>query len=134
MSQINECSNYDDYLCAMNQVRNHILVQQETCLKPSVEKYFSGMMIYREGISHDYLQYIDENRKNRVLLLSWWEFDSRKVIINEEKLVYDSKDLLAWLGGAFGIFVGYSFFDFCIQILDVIFHCIVRAYNLQGIK
>ena len=134
LSKIDECSYYEDYFCAMNEVRNHILSQQESCLKPSVEKYFSGMMIYREGISHDYLQYIDENRKSRVLLLCWWEFDSKKAIVNEEKLVYDSKDLLAWLGGAFGIFVGYSFFDFCIQILDAIFHCIVRAYNLQGIK
>ena len=36
------------------------------------------------------------------------------------------KDLLAWLGGALGIFVGYSFFDFAKQVIDLGFYWIYR--------
>ena len=41
-----------------------------------------------------------------------WIYKTNITTIYEEKLVYGPKDLLAWLGGALGIFVGYSFFDF----------------------
>ena len=40
-------------------------------------------------------------------------------MITEEVFDYDSKDLLAWIGGALGIFVGYSFFDLFVDIFYV---------------
>ena len=36
------------------------------------------------------------------------------------------KDLLAWLGGELRIFVGYSFFDFAKQMIDIGFYWIYR--------
>ena len=51
--------------------------------------------------------------------------------ISEEKLVYDSRDLLAWIGGALGIFVGYSFFDLAKNIIDITFYCLFRRIGVQ---
>ena len=103
------------------------MTQQETCMKPMVEKYFNGMVICREGISNDYTYSVSDKRKNQTVLLFWWEFDSNDhATLNEEKLVYDDKDLLAWLGGAFGIFVGYSFLDFFNRCVDIIFHYVYK--------
>ena len=56
-------------------------------------------------------------------------YKSNVTIISEEKLVYGSKDLLAWLGGALGIFVGYSFFDLAKTIIDVSFFFIYKGIN-----
>ena len=56
-------------------------------------------------------------------------------LMTESKLhilnYFISKDLLAWLGGALGIFVGYSFFDFAKQIIDVAFYCIYKKMGIH---
>ena len=52
-----------------------------------------------------------------------------QVGISEEKLIYGAKDLLAWIGGALGIFIGYSFFDFAKHIIDIFFHFIYKYIN-----
>lgn len=128
ISNIKECLNYDSHFCAINEVRDYIMTQQETCMKPMVEKYFNGMVIYREGISHDYTYSVSDKRKNQTVLLFWWDFDSNDhATLYEEKLVYDDKDLLAWLGGAFGIFVGYSFLDFFNRCVDIIFYSVYKV-------
>ena len=53
-------------------------------------------------------------------------YDEKLVTISEEKLVYDSKDLLAWIGGALGLFIGYSFFDLAKYIINKAFHTFNR--------
>ena len=59
-----------------------------------------------------------------MLLLLDLENMSKKVIVSEEALVYDSKDLLAWIGGALGVFVGYSFFNLSQHIIDGASYCL----------
>ena len=44
------------------------------------------------------------------------------MIISEEQLIYNSKDLVAWIGGALGIFVGYSFFNLSQHIIAIVFY------------
>ena len=44
--------------------------------------------------------------------------------------ILNTEDLLAWLGCALEIFVGYSFFDLVGHILDILFYCIYRAMGL----
>ena len=41
-------------------------------------------------------------------------------------MIYTSKDLVAWIGGALGVFVGYSMFDFSKQIIDWVFQIVYR--------
>ena len=54
---------------------------------------------------------------------------SNMATIIEEKLVYGPKDLLAWLGGALGIFVGYSFFDLAKHIIDIAFYFVYKLVS-----
>ena len=63
-----------------------------------------------------------------MLLLLDLENMSKKVIVSEEALVYNSKDLLAWIGGALGVFVGYSFFNLSQHVIDGV------SYFLRKVK
>ena len=101
-------------------------------MKPTIEKHFKGFTTFRKGIYYNYHpEIIKGERINRTLLAMYWKYQSNITTIIEEKLVYDSKDLLAWLGGALGIFVGYSFYDFAKQIIDVAFYAI---YTKMGTR
>ena len=70
--------------------------------------------------------YVDEDVNDRTLLSLRWVFISVYTNVGEEKLLYGFKNLVSWLGGAIGIFIGYSVFDLSNQIIDVIFNCIAR--------
>ena len=84
------------------------------------------MIRFREDISYKHPDIIDDERKARILLKIYWAYQSNMTTISQEKLVYDDKDLLAWLGGAFGLCVGYSFYDFSKLITEFLFYCIDR--------
>ena len=73
---------------------------------------------------------MDDKKKKTILMIHWLSISQITTVI-KEKLVYDSKDLLAWLGGALGIFVGYSFFDLAKHIIDISFYCAQRKMNSQ---
>ena len=47
-------------------------------------------------------------------------FSEKIRIINNEVPVYDGIGLLSSLGGALGLFVGFSFFGYIVTILDAI--------------
>ena len=100
-------------------------------MKSTMEKYFKGISTFKTGFTNYYPKIIRGDRKDRTLMLFYWGYESNLTIINEERLVYDSKDLLAWLGGALGIFVGYSIFDLVGHIIDVVFYCIYSAMGLN---
>ena len=125
-AKVKVCEQFDDHFCAFWSIYKYIWTQQSTCMKPTFEKYFKGLATFRTDFFNLYPHVIDKERKNRTLLLLQWEYQSNDTTIYEEKLVYDSKDLLAWLGGAFGIFVGYSFFDFARQIVEIAFYVAFR--------
>ena len=72
--------------------------------------------------------------RNRTLLTLSWDFNSKFTTVYEEKLLYDTTDLISWLGGAIGIFVGYSAFDLTNQIIDVTFNYIVRLTTRDGTR
>ena len=59
-------------------------------------------------------------------MLLYWGYQSNATKISEEILAYDSRDLLALIGGALGIFVGYSFFDVIKYIIDITFYGISK--------
>ena len=100
----------------------YIIGHQENCTKPKIEKYFNGFVSYKEGMTHNLPKIIGKHRRDRTLVLLYWRYGSKKVIISEEQLIYNSKDLVAWIGGALGIFVGYSFFNLSQHIIDVVFY------------
>ena len=86
-------------------------------------------MTILDGIPYFTTQNMDDERKKRIIVSLWWQFDSADGTANEEKLLYDSKDLLAWVGGALGIFVGCSIFDILAQIISLIFYFVARVIS-----
>ena len=73
---------------------------------------------------------INEEEKKRILMLLFWNSQSNITTVYEEKLVYESKYLLERLGGVFGIFVGYSFFDLAKNIIDAAFYFVHKAITV----
>ena len=115
-----------DHFCAFKEIDYYIDNQQKTCMKPAVEKYFKGSVLFRVGYDIQYSKIITEDMKKTAMLSMLWQYYNNITTISEEKLVYGPKDLLAWLGGALGIFVGYSFFDFAKHLIDVTFYFFYR--------
>ena len=87
------------------------------------------MPYFAEGLYNYIPEVINVEREKRILISLFWEYSSNITTISEEKLVYGSKDLLAWLGGALGIFVGYSFFDFAKHVIDVVFYFVYQVIS-----
>jgi hypothetical protein len=127
-SEIKICLKFVDHFCALDDIAHYINEQYFACMKPSIGKYYHGMASFRAGFSNFYPEIITEERLKRTLLYLHWG-QSTQVEISEEKLIYGAYDLLAWIGGALGIFIGYSFFDFAKHIIDIFFHFIYEYIN-----
>ena len=52
-------------------------------------------------MTHNLPKIIGKQRRDRTLVLLYWRYGSKKVIISEEKLIYDLKDLIALIGGEY---------------------------------
>ena len=125
-AKIKTCEKFDDYFCAIMEIDSYLREQQLTCMKPMIEQNFIGYAKFQDEFSNYHPHTINGERKERILMQLCWMYQSNVTMISEERLVYDAKDLLAWLGGALGIFVGYSFFDFSKHIIDLAFHFIYQ--------
>ena len=133
LSRFNECLDYDSHFCAMKHIFEYVQEEGLDCSPPGVQKYFYGILDVGNGISYSSfrgiangIDHVDEDVNDRTLLSLKWAFISHYTKVGEEKLLYGFMDLVSWLGGAIGIFVGYSVFDLSNQIIDVIFNCIAR--------
>ena len=51
-SDIEICEKYADHWCAIYDIYDYLIDQQKTCMKPGIEKYYDGMVTYKEEISH----------------------------------------------------------------------------------
>ena len=129
-SEIKICSDYDDHHCVFQKIRSYVwnlsFEKQILCTKENIEKSYKGQVVFSNGMPYWISSKLTKERRNNLLFHLDLNFHSDLVTVQEEKLLYDSKDLLAWTGGALGIFVGYSIFDLSSQILDVVFQFICR--------
>ena len=131
LSEIKICSDYDDHHCAFPKIRRDIwkLSSEKQLLptKENVEKSYKGDKVFSEGIPYWITKIVTEERRNSILFYMSWNFNSDHVTVQEEELIYGPKDLLSWIGGALGIFVGYSIFDLTSLLLDRVFQFVYRV-------
>ena len=87
-------------------------------MNPGVEKYFDGTVDINNGISYAHWASRinistmgNDDEKGRTLFALSWNFVYPYVNNREEVLVYGRVDLISWLGGAIGVFGGYSIYD-----------------------
>ena len=130
LSKIKICLDYENHFCAYHQIQMYIWKlskkKQILCTKENVKKSYKGQVTYSDGIDYDITNKIPEERRNNILFFMRWTFDSDHITVQEEELIYGPKDLLSWIGGALGIFVGYSIFDLTSLILDWVFQFVCR--------
>ena len=85
-------------------------------LKFEIEKSYTGETIFQDLT----VPKMDKNRKQLLIKLFWF-VESGYTTITQEILLHDPKYLLATLGGALSLFIGYSVFDVLVYNLDEIF-------------
>ena len=132
-SEIKICTSFESHFCG-NIIDSWVFLTEQVdfCRKQArVQKHFTAMTTVVDGgitiPNYFFPELINEEQKKRILMSLTWFYKTNITTIHEEKLVYGPKDLLAWLGGALGIFVGYSFFDFAKHIIDIVFHFIYKV-------
>ena len=114
------CLNYDGQICVMNAWWGTFHMQLEQCYRSKT--HYTGSFMPREGIplyDSDNLTY---KKNNRTLLRLWIRRSTDKIIIQQEKLVYDLKDLVSGVGGTLSLFIGISIFSLCNQIIDAMIY------------
>ena len=131
VSQIEICSDFYDHFCNWMVAWQIISKRIAFCRQQGEQKYFKGMAEIRKDFTNFLPSVVNEERKKRTLMVLYWNYHSNLTTISEEKLVYGAKDLLAWLGGALGIFVGYSFLDLVKHIIDIAFYFVYRVISKQ---
>ena len=104
-----------------------MLSRQVWCTKKKIEKSYEGQVSFSDGLPYSIIKRVTEERKDKVLFLMRWDFDSDHITVQEEELIYGPMDLLSWIGGALGIFVGYSIFDLTSLLLDWVFQFVFRV-------
>ena len=124
------------FVLYVEELFSYVYEQAYQCTNSGVEKYFEGNLAVGNGISQtDFLNHNswnhagNDDERSRTLLAMKWEFTSPYVTDSEVELVYDAKDLVAWLGGTIGLFVGYSIYDLFSQIIDLVVNSISRFTN-----
>lgn len=128
-TEVKTCKTFHDHFCAIMEIDYYLWLQQQTCMKPIVEKNFIGSTKFKEDFSNYHSDIINGDREKRILMQLSWGYQSNITTISEERLLYDAKDLVGWMGGALGIFVGYSFFDLSKHVIDLAFHFIYQITN-----
>ena len=101
------------------------------------KKYYTGLHYIKSGLGIDRNSYsLDKSiTKGKKVLRIEWKFASNFKTIHEEKLVYDGKYLMAWLGGSLSIFIGVSCYDICSEIIDLFLYFLLkRGKNNKKMK
>ena len=136
MSTLKECPDYKSHFCALEDLFGYVWERNNQCTKPGAEKYFDGTVDIDNGISYAYWASAvnfsamgNDGERGRTLFALQWDFVSPYVNNREEVLVYGGVDLISWLGGAIGVFGGYSIYDLSSQIIDAVFSLISRFSN-----
>ena len=111
-----------------------MLQQLTKCMQPTIEKNFKGVASFTDDFINNYPDIIDEERRKRTLMYLYWGYQSNLIMISEEILVYDPKDLVAWVGGALGIFMGMGIFDIVKYVIDFIFKGVFRFMGYKSTK
>ena len=60
------------------------------------------------------------NRENKTEVRFFLSFAEKIKITNDEVVFFSSIDLLSSLGGALGLFIGFSFFGYIVTLLDAV--------------
>ena len=92
------CTEEDEYYCMMELLNTNVKHRNEVCPSPCIEVTYQTTS---KSISHD-VSY------SAVVLMY---YQSEKMHLLEEYLIFDFSSILVAVGGSLGLFLGFSFFQ-----------------------
>ena len=96
-------------------INSHVV---ESCLKDCSITEFKVKLFAKEGEVEEYLQNTPI-LKGKNMQMAWkYIFPSKQSKVYNEYLVYDLIGIIGIIGGTFGLFIGFSFKDFILDIID----------------
>ena len=90
----------------------------EYCLKDCSITEYKGKLFHKKGDREVHFQN-NPNDKGKNMQMFWkYIFASKQAKVYNEYLVYDPIGIIGIIGGTFGLFIGFSFKDFIIDIIE----------------
>ena len=96
-------------------INSHVL---ESCLKDCSITEFKGKLFAKDGSVEEYLRDTPDRRGKNMKMAWKYIFPSKQSKVYNEYLVYDLIGMIGIIGGTFGLFIGFSFKDFILDIID----------------
>ena len=96
-------------------INSHVM---ESCLKDCSITEFKGKLFAKEGEVEEYLKNTPILRGKNMQMAWKYIFPSKQSKVYNEYLVYDLIGIIGIIGGTFGLFIGFSFKDFILDIID----------------
>ena len=107
------CQSWQDYICMVKTMSLEIDMASELCPK------YCSIFEYEGRLKNDIQSYYVEGFT--------WSYDiSNNTQINEQYLVYDFAGFLGSVGGTIGLFIGFSFYDTLVIIINYLRKIISR--------
>lgn len=100
-----QCTSEDEYSCMLSLLSTNATLQNLHCPPPCVETAFETAY---KSLSHD----------NPDLALFLMYYQSDRMSLLEEYLIFDFSAILVAIGGSLGLFLGFSFFQCGSMVLD----------------
>ena len=93
------------------------------CLKQKTFKQYSviGVQVYNDKLPSIAIYPMNPNLINIDFI-----FPSKNQIVHEEVLILDEIGLVGALGGSLGLFIGFSFYGYVVQFLDILFDKVIN--------
>ena len=107
------CQSWKEYICMVQSMSKEIDAASEMCPK------YCSIFEYEGRLKNDIQNYLVEEFT--------WSYDiSNNTQINEQYLVYDFAGFLGSVGGTIGLFIGFSFYDTLIIMINYLMKNILR--------
>ena len=105
---LEQCTTKEEYECMRNLLKTNVSLRNEVCPDSCMEINYQTIS---KSLPHDHPNY--------AILLMYYASDHHT--IKEEYLVFDFNAIIVALGGSLGLFLGFSFFQCGMTIVDNIF-------------
>ena len=113
-SKLPLCHNHEDNFCVGHMLLQKIMEvnQLESCPKSCKQVEYIGKVINTDSLERSW----PENMDVEVC----YGFETMRVKVDEEYLIYSFADMVGAIGGSFGLFLGFSFLDQLFVLLEMV--------------
>ena len=113
-SNLTLCDDYEANLCLGSAMLQKMLEtnKRESCPKSCKQVDYTGQVIKTDSLERSWPSDMD--------MEVCFGFESMRIKIDEEYLIYSFADMIGAIGGSFGLFLGFSFLDQLFALLEIL--------------